>query len=242
MLNEILYPAIIRLIRAFPAGYKSRPGSFGAVQTFGDIDSDNLNASIRDGRIGHYWGRKWEASGKDSSQIQYENALIFIRKEAISFPDVGKVVGNKICQRLEIGIASLPECEGCAYARSDNEIEVDNALVLNGVVTELIGIAPYLVNIPENLGGIGESTYWITPSEKAWLITQSVVFPTFKNCDAYLSIKKTTDEFSSFTYGTAGMIITTGKIQLCWCDSSAVEYDFRLNSFKAAAFTQCESC
>lgn len=242
MLSEILYPAIIRLIRAFPPGYASRPNSFGAVYTFKDIDSDNLNASMKDGRIGHYWGRKWEASGKDSSQIQYENALIFIRKESVTFSEVTKRLGTKICQGLEIGIASLPECEGCQTARSDNQIEIDNAVVLNEIVWELTRIEPFLLDIPTNLGGVGVSTYWLTPSEVAYLKTQGVIFPTFKNCTAFLSVKKTTDAFTSFEYGTAGMIITTTKLQVCWCESTNVAYNFAVNEFNQAAFTQCETC
>lgn len=242
MLTEIIYPAIIRLIRAFPTGYPSRPNSFGAVSTFKDIDSDNLNASMKDGRIGHYWGRKWEASGKDSSQIKFENALIFIRKEAITFSERSKKTGTKVCQSLEIGIGSLPECEGCVTARGDNQIEVDNALVLNEIVLQLSRIEPFVLDIPENLGGVGVSTYWLVPAEVEWLKLQGVIFPTFKNCTATLTVKKTTDQFTSFTYGTAGMIITTSKIQVCWCDSTEVQYNFGLNEFNQAAFTACETC
>lgn len=242
MLNEIIYPAVVRLIRAFPPGFKSRPKSFGVVSTFGDIDSDNLNASMRDGRIGHYFGMKWEASGKDSSQIQFENALVFARKEGISFAEVNKKIGSKVCQSIEIGIGSLPECEGCASARSDNEIEVDNAIVLNAMLWEILRLEPFTVTIPESLGGVGLSTYWLMPSEITWLKTKGVIFPTFKNCTATLNITKTTPNFSSFTYGTAGMIITTARIQVCWCDSTQVGFNFALNDFKQAAYTGCETC
>lgn len=242
MLNEIILPAAIRIVRAFPPDFNSRPNSFGVVSSFGDIDSDNLNASMRDGRISRYWGRKWEASGKSSDQIQFENALVFIRTEAISFSKEAKQAGEKVCQRIEIGVASLPECEGCAHARADTEIEIDNAIVLNKIVSELTHIKPYNVTIPTNLGGVGESTYWIVASEKAWLETNGVVFPTFMSCPAYLSVKKVTDELASFTYGTAGMIITTTKLSVCWCDSTVVEYDYAVNDFKAAAFTSCETC
>jgi len=242
MLNEIIFPAAIRIVRAFPAGFNSRPNSFGVINTLGDIDSDSLNASMRDGRIGRYWGRKWEASGKDSSQIQFENSLVFIRTEAITFSKEAKHASEKICQRIEVAVASLPECEGCAFARSDSEIEIDNAIVLNKIVSELTQILPFVVTIPTNLGGIGASTYWIMPSEKAWLETNGVVFPVFKSCPAYLSVAKTSNEFQSFTYGTAGMIITTAKLQVCWCDSTDIDFDFRINSFNEAAFTGCATC
>jgi len=242
MLTTIIYPAFIRLVRAFPHGHKSRPNSFGAVSSFKDVDSDNLNASMRDGRIGHYWGRKWEASGKDSSQIQYENALVFVRTEGITFSKEAKQAGEKVCQTVEIGIGSLPECEGCNGKRTDTEIEIDNAVTLNKIVSEITQIKPYLLNIPENIGGVGVSTYWITPAEKAWLITQSVIFPTFNNCNAFLSVKKVNDEFRSFDYGTAGMIITTTRLQICWCEATEVEYNFDLNDFKQAAYTDCQTC
>jgi len=242
MLNEIIFPAAIRIVRAFPAGFNSRPNSFGVINTLGDIDSDSLNASMRDGRIGRYWGRKWEASGKDSSQIQFENSLVFIRTEAITFSKEAKHASEKICQRIEVAVASLPECEGCAFARSDSEIEIDNAIVLNKIVSELTQILPFVVTIPTNLGGIGASTYWIMPSEKAWLETNGVVFPVFKSCPDYLSVAKTSNEFQSFTYGTAGMIITTAKLQVCWCDSTNVDFNFALSSFNEAAYTGCETC
>lgn len=242
MLNVIIYPAIIRLVRAFPAGFNSRPNSFGVVSGFGDIDSDNLNASMRDGRIGHYWGRKWEASGRDSSQIQYENALVFVRPETISFERTAKQSPYKVCQNIEVGIASLPECEGCAHDRSDTEIEGDNAIVLNQITSELIALAPFNVDIPSTFGGIGESTYWLTPAEVAFLKENDVVFPTFKSCPATLVVTKTTNDFSSFDYGTSGMIITTAKVRVCWCSDVEVGYDFRINEFKSAAYTQCEAC
>jgi hypothetical protein len=242
MLNEIIFPAAIRLARAFPAGFNSRPNSFGVINTLGDIDSDSLNASMRDGRIGRYWGRKWEASGKDSSQIQFENSLVFIRTEAITFSKEAKHASEKVCQRIEVAVASFPECEGCAYARSDSEIEIDNAVVLNKIVSELTHIAPFVVTIPTNLGGIGASTYWIMPSEKDWLETNGVIFPVFKSCPAYLSVSKTSNEFQSFTYGTAGMIITTAKLQVCWCDSTDIDFDFNINSFNEAAFSGCATC
>lgn len=242
MLNEIIFPAAIRLLRAFPPVFNSRPNSFGVINTLGDIDSDSLNASMRDGRIGTYWGRKWEASGKDSGQIKFENSLIFIRTETISFSKEAKHAGEKVCQRIEVAVASLPECEGCAMARSDSEIEIDNAIVLNKFVSELTHIAPYVVTIPTNLGGIGASTYWIMPSEKAWLEDNGVIFPVFKSCPAYLSVSKTSNDFASFTYGTAGMIITAAKLQVCWCDSTAVAFDYKINSFNQAAYTGCETC
>ena len=59
---------------------------------------------------------------------------------------------------------------------------------------------------------------------------------------AFYLQKKVTDEFSSFTYGTAGMIIATAKLTVCWCDSTVVEYDFRSNNFNQAAYTGCETC
>ena len=242
MLDQIIFPAAIRIIRAFPSVFNSRPNSFGVINTLGDIDSDSLNASMRDGHIGRYWGRKWEASGKDSGQIQFENSLLFIRTEAITFSREAKHAAEKVCQRIEIAVASLPECEGCTFARSDSEIEVDNAIVLNKIVSELTHIAPYVVTIPVELGGIGASTYWIMPSEKVWLEANGVIFPVFKSCPAYLSVSKTSDEFRSFTYGTAGMIITNAKLQVCFCDSTAVVYDFRINDFKAAAYVGCETC
>lgn len=242
MLNEIISPAIIRLVRAFPANFNSRPNSFGIINTLGDIDSSNLNASMRDGRIGNYWGRRWESGGKSSENIAYENGLVFIRTEAITFSKEAKHAAEKVCQRIEIAVASLPECEGCTFARSDSEIEVDNAIVLNKIVSELTHIAPYVVTIPTNLGGIGASTYWIMPSEKAWLESNGVIFPVFKSCPAYLSVSKTSNDFASFTYGTAGMIITTAKLQVCFCDSTEVVYDFRINSFNEAAFTGCSTC
>lgn len=242
MLDQIIFPAAIRIVRAFPAGFNSRPNSFGVINTLGDIDSDSLNQSMRDGRIGRYWGRKWEASGKDSGQIQFENSLVFIRTEGITFSKEAKHASEKVCQRIEIAVASLPECEGCTFARSDSEIEIDNAVVLNKIVSELTHIAPFVVTIPTNLGGIGASTYWIMPSEKAWLETNGVIFPTFKSCPAYLSVTKTSNEFASFTYGTAGMIITTAKLQVCFCDSTDIDFDFRINDFKAAAYVGCETC
>lgn len=242
MLNEIVYPAIIRLVRAFPQGLNSRPNSFSVVNSFKDIDSDNLNATIRSARTGQYWGRKWEASGEDSSQIQYENALVFVRPETISFIKGANRMGNEVCQGIEVGIASLPECDTCPQSRSDTEIETDNATVLNKITTELLQITPYNVNVPTNLGGIGVSMYWLMPSEVAWLKVNGVVFPALGKCDAYLSIKKTTDDFSSFDYGTTGAIITTAKLRVCWCDTTAIEYDFAINSFKEAAFTGCSTC
>lgn len=242
MLDQIILPATIRIIRAFPATFNSRPNSFGVINTLGDIDSESLNQSMRDGRIGRYWGRKWEASGKDSSQIQFENSLVFIRTEAITFSKEAKHAAEKVCQRIEIAVASLPECDGCTLARSDSEIEVDNAIVLNKIVSELTHIAPYVVTIPTNLGGIGASTYWIMPSEKTWLEANGVIFPVFKSCPAYLSVSKTSNDFASFTYGTAGMVITTAKLQICFCDSTEVVYDFRINSFNEAAFTGCSTC
>jgi hypothetical protein len=242
MLDQIIFPAAIRIVRAFPAGFNSRPNSFGVINTLGDIDSDSLNQSMRDGRIGRYWGRKWEASGKDSGQIQFENSLVFIRTEGITFSKEAKHASEKVCQRIEIAVASLPECEGCTFTRSDSEIEIDNAVVLNKIVSELTRIAPFVVTIPTNLGGIGASTYWIMPSEKAWLETNGVIFPTFKSCPAYLSVTKTSNEFASFTYGTAGMIITTAKLQVCFCDSADIDFDFRINDFKAAAYVGCETC
>lgn len=242
MLNEIIYPALIRLVRAFPPGTKGRPNSFGVLASFKDIDSENLNASMRDGRIGRYWGRSWESGGKSSDMIKYENALVFVRPEAISFSREVKNANEKVCQRLEIGIASLPECENCAYARSDSEIEIDNSFVLNKILSEIILIAPYLVSIPENLNGNGLDTYWLVPSEVDWLIGKGVVFAQFKTNSAYLSVKKTTDEFSSFDYGSSGMLVTTGKIQVCWCDSTEFEFDYTVNNFKQAAYTGCETC
>ena len=242
MLNEIIFPALIRLVRAFPPGLNSRPNSFRVLSSYKDFDSANLNATAVDGREGRYWGRRWEAGGKSSENIQYENSLIFMRPETIALSKVARRAGEKVCRRFEIGIASLPECEGCAHARSDTEIETDNVIVLNEVVSEITQIKPFNVTIPVNLGGIGASTYWITPGEKAWLITNGVAFPTFNSCPAYLSVRKTTDDFTTEYYGTAGMLITTTKVVICWCEATVVAFNFGLNSFKQAAYTGCEAC
>lgn len=237
MLNEILYPALIRLTRAFPHGHRSRPNSFGVVTSFKDIDSDNLNLTVKSGVNGSYWGRRWEASGEDRANIGFENALLFIRPETIDFPD-----RKEMCQNLEIGIASLPECEGCQAARTDTEIEIDNAISLRAVVSEIIEIRPYRVNIPTSLGGVGLSTYWLTPSEVEWLKVKEVSFPNLRKCDEYLSVKQTVSTYQSFDYGTAGMIVTTTKLRVCWCSDAEVGYNFATTAFKQAAYTGCETC
>lgn len=242
MLNEIVYPALIRLARAFPPGLNSRPNSFSVVNSLKDVASYNLNATIRSARTGQYWGRRWELSGEDSSQIQYENSLVFVRPETISFTKGANRLGNEACKNIEVGIASIPECDTCPQSRTDTEIELDNALVLNKITSELLMIAPYNVNIQPNLGGIGLSTYWLLPSEVSWLKVNGVVFPSLGKCDAYLSIKKTTDNFSSFDYGTDGTIITTAKLGVCWCDTTAIGYDFSVNEFKQAAYVGCTTC
>lgn len=237
MQYEILYPALIRIARAFPHGQRSRPNSFGVVTSFKDIDSDNLNLTVKAGISGSYWGRRWEASGEDRANIGFENSLLFVRSESIDFP--GK---KEICQNIEIGISSLPECEGCQNERTDTEIEIDNAITLRSVVSEIIEIKPYRVNIPTNLGGVGLSTYWLVPSEVAYLKANSVTFPNLLKCDDYLSIKQVNDTYQSFDYGTSGMIITVAKFRVCWCNESEVDFNFALNTFKQAAYTGCATC
>lgn len=237
MLAEIIYPALVRLARAFPSGFGSRPNSFAAIYSFGEIAIDNLAQTQREGGIGQYWGRRWEASGKDPSLIQYENSLLFLRKESIEFP-----LKSKVCHRVEIGIASLPDCEGCANSRSDIEIEIDNAKVLEAVVRQVSEIKPYNVNVPPNLGGVGLSTYWLMPAEVSWLKSNSVNFPNLGRCDAYLSVSRDGSELRSFNYGKDGMIVTAAKLEVCWCDSTVPEFSFAQTEFSQAAFTGCESC
>ena len=237
MLEQIIYPALLRLTRAFPLTAAGRLNSFGVVASFKDVDADNLNASMQDGRIGHYWGRAWEASGKQGNMVMFENALLFVRPEAFSLPDL-----REVCQVIEIGIASLPECEGCPGKRNDIQVETGNANILQKILKEITEIQPYLVTIPAGIGGVGLATYWLTPGEVAWMKTNAVVFPNLRKCDSYISVKINAETLASFPYGTSGMIVTTAKLKVCWCETETPVFDFRRTDFNQAAYSGCSTC
>lgn len=237
MLEQVIYPALLRLTRAFPLTTAGRLNSFGVVTSFKDIDADNLNATMQDGRIGYYWGRAWEASGERGRMIMFENALLFVRPETVSLPNT-----KEVCQIIEIGVASLPECEGCPGKRNDIQVEAGNAVMIQKILKEITEIAPYAVTIPTGIGGIGAATYWLTPGEVAWMKANAVVFPNLKKCDSYLSVKLDTENLASFDYGTSGMIITTSKVKVCWCEDETPVFNFTRTSFKEAAYAGCATC
>lgn len=233
---------IISTVRSLAAGMMPRRGrinSFAVIDAYRDIDSDSLNAAIREADNGWYWGRAWQAGGKNPEDICVEWALLFIQliDSALTGNDM-----NRLCHRIRIGIASPRECDGCGY-RNDTQVELDNSAMLMSIVREMTNTFLYkAINIPTSIGGIGISNYWLTPSMALYYAGLGVTFPKFSSCVKAPVRKAGSLQFKSSMYGTKAIIVTTTEIEVCDCDMQETTYDYSITEYGTAGRVACETC
>lgn len=230
--------ALIRLSRAMLPTDRARINTFAVIDNRSDLTPDNLNATVRDGRIAHFWGRRWEASGKDPASIQVDYSLLFLRHLD------SEVSGSSICTNVEIGLVSLPECEGCATSRNETEIAKDNVRVLSNIVSELNGYKCFNMYLGSQYGGNGQGIYCFTPSEIEHLKEEGVTFPNLKNgtCNGEYVNAQSGYTIRTQRFGSANALISFTNFTRCDCES-ALQLDFSQNKeYLQYGETKCSTC